>query len=144
MFPREYHVCYRLHLLLPPCEVLLACGSPAPSSPAGGARPQILASFRQHFDISLVGVCLTGELFPTLLFHKMIVSKDRYPTALVLDILLLPGSVTRLRHSSSKSEKIHLFSAHFLPLPSCTEIFVNDIICFEFVRLSKTFLAEQS
>ena len=143
MFPYKYHICYCLHLLLPPCEVLLACHSSAPSSLAGGVRAQYLPSLWQQFETSLAGICLTSELFTTLVFHKTIVTKHRYPIALILDILLLPGSVTRLRHYRSKSEKICLFSAHLLPLPSCTEFFVNDFICFEFVRLSKTFLSEQ-
>lgn len=143
MFPYEYHICCCLHLLLPSCEVLLTCGSSAPSSPAGGVRAQYLPSLRQHFEISWAGICLTGELFTTLLFHKMIVPKHRYPTVLIPDMLLLPASVTRLRHYRSKSEKIFLFSAHLLPFPSCTEVFVNDFICFEFVRLTKTFLSEQ-
>lgn len=46
----------------------------------------------------------------------MIVSKHRHPPALVLGTLLLAGSMTR----PSKSDKTDLFSAHLLPLPSCT------------------------
>jgi len=141
VFPYEYHVCYLL-LLSPSCDMLLACGSSAPSSLADGVRAQYLPSFRQYFETSLVGICLTGELFTTLLFRKMIVSIHRYPTASILDRLLLPGSVTRLRHYRRKSEKLCLLSAHLLTLPSCTEVFVDVFICFEVVRLGKAFLSE--
>lgn len=111
------------------------CSRAAPSSLDGRVRPQYLPSLRQHFEISLWGIWLTGELFTALLFHKTIVSKHWYPTALILDILLLPTFVTRLRPFRGKSEKICLSSAHLLSLPSCIEVFVNDFICFKFVRL---------
>lgn len=143
MFPCEYHVCYCFHLLLPFCEGLIACCSSATSSLASGVRAQYLLSLWQHFKISLVGICLPEELLTTLLFHETIVSKHRYPTALILDILLLPGPVTRLRHYRGKPEKIRFFSAHLLPLPSCTDVFVNYFIRFEFVRPTKTFPSEQ-
>lgn len=119
------------------------CSLAAPSSLDSRVRAQYLPSLWQHFEISSMGVHLTGELFTTLLFHEMIVSKHRYRTALIVDILLFPGSLTRLRHYRSKSEKVRLFSARLLPLPSCTEVFVNDSLRFEFIRVSKTLLSEQ-